>query len=118
MKKENIGFLHNYMFIVWLEAAMWLAAGGFGSIEDIDRSWMKVHDSKVGPFGMLDFVGLNVAVDVGQGLIDRGQQGHWEEIQVFLQTYIDRGRLGVKTGQGFYEYPDPAYAQPGFLDGE
>lgn len=118
MKKENIGFLHNYMFIVWLEAAMWLATGGFGSIEDIDRSWMKVHDAKVGPFGMLDFVGLNVAVDVGQGLIDRGQQGHWEEIQVFLQTYIDQGRLGVKTGQGFYEYPDPAYAQPGFLDGE
>jgi 3-hydroxybutyryl-CoA dehydrogenase len=118
MKKENIGYLHNYMFIVWLEAAMWLAAGGFGSVEDIDRSWMKVHDSKVGPFGMLDIVGLNVAADVGQGLIDKGREGHWEEIQTFLQTYIDEGRLGLKTGQGFYEYPDPAYAQPGFLDGE
>jgi 3-hydroxybutyryl-CoA dehydrogenase len=118
MKKENIGYLHNYMFIVWLEAAMWLAAGGFGSIEDIDRSWMKVHDSKIGPFGMLDMVGLNVAADVGQGLIDRGREGKWEEIQTFLQSYIDQGHLGLKTGQGFYEYPDPAYAQPGFLDGD
>lgn len=117
MKKEHIGFLHNYMFIVWLEAAMWLAAGGFGTIEDIDRSWMKVHDARVGPFGMLDIVGLDVAVDIGQGLLDRGHPGHWEEIREFVQLYIDEGRLGVKTGQGFYTYPDPAYAQPGFLDG-
>ena len=118
MKKENIGYLHNYMFIVWLEAAMWLAAGGFGTIEDIDRSWMKVHDSKAGPFGMLDVVGIDVAVDVGQGMLDRGERGHWEEIREFLKTYTDQGHLGIKTGQGFYTYPDPAYAQPEFLEGE
>jgi len=32
--------------------------------------------------------------------------------------YIDKGRLGVKSGRGFYTYPDPAYARPGFLTGE
>jgi 3-hydroxybutyryl-CoA dehydrogenase len=118
MKKENIGFLHNYMFIALLEAAMWLGAGGFGTVEDIDRSWMKVHDARMGPFGMLDGVGIDVAVDVGQGMLDRGHEGHWEEIREFLKTYTDQGHLGVKAGQGFYTYPDPAYAQPGFLDGE
>jgi 3-hydroxybutyryl-CoA dehydrogenase len=118
MKKEHIGFLHNYMFIVWLEAAMWLAAGGFGTVEDIDRSWMKVHDSSVGPFGMLDFVGLDVAVDVGRGMLDRGHPGHWEETREFLESHIDEGRLGIKTGRGFYEYPDPAYSQPDFLGEE
>jgi 3-hydroxybutyryl-CoA dehydrogenase len=118
MKKENIGFLHNYMFIALLEAAMWLGAGGFGSIEDIDRSWMKVHDARMGPFGMLDMVGIDVAVDVGQGMLDRGHDGHWEEIREFLNTYIEQGHLGVKTGKGFYTYPDPAYAQPEFLEGE
>jgi 3-hydroxybutyryl-CoA dehydrogenase len=118
MKKENIGYLHNYMFIALLESAMWLGAGGFGTIEDIDRSWMKVHDARMGPFGMLDMVGIDVALDVGQGMLDRGHDGHWEEIRKFLSTYIDQGRLGVKTGQGFYTYPDPAYAQPEFLEGE
>jgi len=118
MKKEHVGFLHNYMFIVWLEAAVWLAAGGFGTIEDIDRSWMKVHDSKAGPFGMIDMVGIDVAFDVGQGMLDRGHPGHWEEMREFIAPYIEQGHLGIKTGQGFYTYPDPAYAQPGFLEGE
>lgn len=118
MRKENPGFLHNHMFIAWLEAAMWLAAGGFGSVEDIDRSWMKVHEARVGPFGMLDIVGLDVAVDVGQAMRAKGHPGHWEEIRGFLQRYIDEGRLGIKTGRGFYTYPDAAYSQPGFLDGE
>jgi 3-hydroxybutyryl-CoA dehydrogenase len=118
MKKENPGYLHNYMFIVWLEAAMWLAAGGFGSIEDIDRSWMKTHDSRMGPFAMIDMVGLDVARDVGEAMRDRGQPGHWDEVAEFLQTYIDKGHLGLKAGRGFYSYPDPAYAQPEFLEGE
>jgi len=118
MKKENPGFLHNAMFIAWLETAMWLAAGGFGSIEDIDRSWMKTHDSPRGPFGYLDIVGLDVAKDVGEAMLARGHTGHWNENREFLQSYIDKGHLGIKTGQGFYSYPDPAYRQPDFLEGE
>lgn len=118
MLKEKAGFLHNSMFIAWLEAGMWLAAGGFGSIEDIDRSWMKVHNSAYGPFGALDIVGIDVARDVGNGLRAKGSPGHWEEIERFLQSYIDRGHLGIKTLQGFYSYPEPAFMQPGFLDGE
>ncbi len=118
MKKENPGFLHNSMFIAWLESAMWLAAGDFGSVEDIDRSWMKVHDVPRGPFGYLDVVGLDVAKDVGEAMLARGHPGHWNETRDFLQSYIDKGHLGIKTGQGFYTYPDPAYRQPDFLEGE
>lgn len=118
MKKEKEGFLHNSMLIAWLEAGMWLAAGGYGSVEDIDRSWMKVHNVPVGPFGTLDLVGLDVAMDVGEAQIAKGLPGHWEEIREFLQLYIERGHLGIKTGQGFYSYPDPAYTQPGFLEGK
>jgi 3-hydroxybutyryl-CoA dehydrogenase len=118
MLKEKEGFLHNSMFIAWLESAMWLAAGGFGAIEDIDRSWMRVHKSAYGPFAMLDIVGLDVARDIGNGLQAKGFPGHWEEIERFLQPYIDRGHLGLKTMQGFYSYPNPVYMSPNFLDGE
>jgi 3-hydroxyacyl-CoA dehydrogenase len=34
----------------------------------------------------------------------------------FIRTYLDRGRLGVKSGQGFYSYPDPGYEAPGFVE--
>ncbi|RJP75266.1 MAG: 3-hydroxyacyl-CoA dehydrogenase [Candidatus Abyssobacteria bacterium SURF_17] len=118
MKKEHPGFLHNWMFISWLEAGIWLAAGGYGAIEDIDRSWMKVHNMPYGPFGALDFVGLDVASDIGTGLEGKGHPGHWREIREFLKPYIEKGYLGVKTGRGFYTYPEPAYAQPGFLEEE
>jgi 3-hydroxybutyryl-CoA dehydrogenase len=115
MKKEKEGFLHNSMFIAWLEAGLWLAAGGFGSVEDIDLSWMKVHKSAYGPFGAMDIVGLDIARDIGNGLKAKGFPGHWDEIERFLQPYIDRGNLGIKTMQGFYSYPDPAYMRPNFL---
>jgi 3-hydroxybutyryl-CoA dehydrogenase len=36
----------------------------------------------------------------------------------FKKQYIDKGLLGVKAGKGFYTYPSPAYARPGFLTGE
>jgi 3-hydroxybutyryl-CoA dehydrogenase len=116
MKKEKEGFLHNSIFIAWLEAGLWLAAGGFGSIEDIDRSWMKVHKSAYGPFGAMDIVGLDVARDIGNGLKAKSFPGHWDEIERFLQPYIERGHLGIKTMQGFYSYPDPAYLRPDFIE--
>jgi 3-hydroxybutyryl-CoA dehydrogenase len=34
----------------------------------------------------------------------------------FLKAHVDRGELGVKSGKGFYEYPDPAFAHPDFVD--
>ena len=36
----------------------------------------------------------------------------------FFKGYVDKGWLGVKTGRGFYTYPNPAFQQPGFLTGE
>ena len=36
----------------------------------------------------------------------------------FIRSYVVAGKLGVKCGRGFYEYPEPAYARPGFVDGK
>jgi len=41
----------------------------------------------------------------------------FQKLADFLKTnYIDKGKLGVESGEGFYKYPDPAFNKPGFLD--
>jgi len=80
----------------------------------------------IGPFGLADKVGLKTSLDVYNYVakVLRWSIIHWSirnQIQTcarFLQEYVDKGWLGVKSGRGFYIYPDPAYMQSGFLTGE
>jgi 3-hydroxybutyryl-CoA dehydrogenase len=44
--------------------------------------------------------------------------GQLQHNATFLKSYVDRGELGVKSGKGFYSYPDPAFARPGFVEGQ
>jgi len=117
-EKESYGYVFNAMLNALNRAAVSLAARGVASVEDIDRAWMGVMKTSVGPFGILDVVGLETAWDIttywAKALSDPELQANAD----FLKGYVDRGRLGVKNGRGFYTYPDPAYARPGFLSGD
>ena len=57
LKKEKAGYLHNAMFVALISSGMVFAAMGL-DFKDVDRSWMLNQKSEVGPFGMLDQVGL------------------------------------------------------------
>ena len=115
LKKEKDGYVHNTMYIALLQAAASLVIGGYADIEDVDRSWMAVHHAAAGPFGMLDGVGLDVAMNVAEAQANRGRGEQWRQMADFLRPYVERGELGMKTGKGFYTYPNPAYQQPDFL---
>jgi 3-hydroxybutyryl-CoA dehydrogenase len=88
------------------------------SVEDVDRSVMIVLKMSMGPFGSLDAVGLDTVWHITQ---TKAQLTGDSELQAgadrLKRDYIDKGWLGVKSGRGFYAYPDPAYARPGFLKG-
>jgi len=80
----------------------------------------------LGPFGILDYVGLNVAYDAIDGVLKKAgeeaaandqKMGIMEGIRDNLKAFLDRGDLGMKTGKGFYTYPEPEYQEPGFLEG-
>jgi 3-hydroxybutyryl-CoA dehydrogenase len=120
MKKERPGYIHNALFGGLLGSGMFLAAMGMATVEDIDRTWMISQNSEAGPFGMLDLVGLNVVRDAARASMER-EGGVQDEIQrqVFglIETMIERGDLGMKSGKGFYSYPDPAFSQPEFTAG-
>ncbi len=114
--KENRGYVFNNLSTGLNLASAALVAGYNEPFEDIDRAWMKYHQAPIGPFGILDLVGLNVAYDsVQDHLRFEGENSSFRLMINLLQPFIDRGELGIKTGKGFYTYPDAAYGRPEFL---
>ena len=111
VRKENPGYVFNYMLMAVIGAAGKLRTKEVASIEDIDKSWMVNFHMPMGPFGILDSIGLDTAWHVTHNLEDAGSQA----FAALLKTYIDAGKLGEKTGEGFYTYPAPAYKDPDFL---
>ncbi|MBS4071164.1 MAG: 3-hydroxyacyl-CoA dehydrogenase [Algoriphagus sp.] len=111
VKKENPGYIFNTMLMALIGAAGKLLTREVGSIEDIDRSWMVNFHMPMGPFGILDSIGLDTAWHVTHKMPDAASQA----FASLLKTYIDQGKLGEKTGEGFYSYPNPIYRNPDFV---
>lgn len=111
VKKENPGYIFNTMLMALIGAAGKLLTREVGSIEDIDRSWMVNFHMPMGPFGILDSIGLDTAWHVTHKMPDAASQA----FAALLKTYIDQGKLGEKSGEGFYSYPNPTYKKQNFL---
>lgn len=117
-RRESSGYVFNTMLSALNGAALELAAGGVAAVEDVDRAWMGIMKMPIGPFGIMDAVGLDTVwkiIDFWAGATGDNQLRVNAD---FVKGYLDRGRLGQKVGAGFYDYPDPAFRAPGFLEGE
>lgn len=110
VKKENPGYIFNTMLMALIGAAGKLKTRDVAEIEDIDKSWMVNFHMPMGPFGILDSIGLETAWHVTHNMPDAASQAFTK----LLKTYIDQGKLGEKTGEGFYKYPNPSYRDPNF----
>jgi 3-hydroxybutyryl-CoA dehydrogenase len=110
-KTEFPGFVFNNLLMMLNGTAIALAANGVASLEDIDRAWMQATRMDIGPFGIMDGIGLDTAYRVTElrAQLTRDPQG-LKNAQ-FLKQYVEAGRLGIKTGAGFYEYPQPSDQQ-------
>ncbi len=119
LKKENPSYVGNVLINAMSNVAFRLFKDGVASAEDIDRAAMIVMGTRMGPFGLWDFDGLDTIWQIAQtnarisGDPEAQANADW-----FKKEYIDKGWLGVKSGRGFYTYPDPAFSRPGFLTGE
>ena len=116
LRQEHNGYVFNSMYGALNTAAIALAQQGVASIEDIDRSWMHITKAPVGPLGALDAVGLDTVWTITDYWARQLGDEQLRANAAFLKEYVDRGDLGVKAGRGFYTYPEPAYAQPGFIE--
>ncbi|MFM9839267.1 MAG: 3-hydroxyacyl-CoA dehydrogenase [Cyclobacteriaceae bacterium] len=111
VKKESPGYIFNFMLMALIGAAGRLKTKDIGSIEDIDKSWMVNFNMPMGPFGILDSVGLDTAWRVTKDRDDSSSKSFSE----LLKSYVDQGKLGEKSGEGFYKYPNPIFKDIDFL---
>jgi len=108
LRKEQNGYIINSLLVPWCTAALDLQVRGVSDFESIDRTWMITLQTGLGPFGMMDRMGLGVVHHVATLI------GAHDSARYLDDELIRHGHLGVASGQGFYSYPDPAFAQPGF----
>ena len=101
LKKEIWGFIVNRILFAASEEAMHLLEGGYASAEDIDVAVQKGLNWPMGPFHLLDFSGLDIFYGA---MVDRHRLGDGPEPPEVLRRLVDEGKLGKKTGQGFFEY--------------
>ena len=99
------------MLMALLGAAGALVTYDVSSIEDVDRSWMGNFKMETGPFGILDAIGLDTAWHITNTQSDIKSK----KFAALLKTYVDNGKSGVKTGEGFYKYPNPAFKDKNFV---
>jgi 3-hydroxybutyryl-CoA dehydrogenase len=118
LQKESPGYVFNAMLGPLLKAAAGLVARGVATPEDVDRAFMGIMRTKVGPMGMMDLIGLDTVYRVtiaGMGLPGAKPEPGLQKVLDLVQGMMAADHLGVKTGRGFYEYPNPAYTHPDFL---
>ncbi len=117
LKKEQHGYVFNTMLTELLGSALGLASKQVASFEDIDRAWMGIMKTAVGPFGIMDSVGLDTVCKITDYWACKTNDPKSMANAAYLKTFVEKGDLGVKTGRGFYAYPDPAFLKPDFMGG-
>lgn len=107
LKKEQPAYILNSLLVPFLSAAEGLWADDVADFETIDLTWRLATGAPLGPFQILDIVGLTTAYNIG--LMDPRSkdintiQG---KVSVALKKKIDAGELGVNSGKGFYDYSE------------
>ena len=116
VKKELLGFCFNRVWRAIKREVLYMWANDFVDFRDVDRAWMKFsgREDRYGPFGRMDSIGLDVIYDI-EMVYYRNSKDPKDHPPEALKQKIDKGELGVKTGKGFYSYPDPEYLQKDFL---
>jgi len=105
LHKEQPGYILNSMLVPFLNSGMSLWANEVADPETIDLTWRLATSAPVGPFQILDIVGLVTAYNINQMKPDASVEGTTTyKIGKLLKEKIDKGEIGVNAGKGFYEY--------------
>ena len=102
---DNSGFIVNRLLVPYLLDAVRAYEEGVGSIEDIDRGMQLGCGHPMGPLTLLDFVGLDTTYYIANIMFEEYREKRFAPPPL-LKRMVKAGRLGRKSGRGFYEYPE------------
>lgn len=116
LDKEQPGYIMNSLLAPFIDAGLQLLAKEVADPHTIDKTWMIVTGAPVGPFGILDTIGITTAYNITKMSAERTQSPvRFKAVKYLKEQLIDQNKLGAATGEGFYSYPNPAYMNPDFL---
>lgn len=101
-KKDMAGFIVNRILIPWLNSALNTVYEGIATPEDVDKAMKLGTNVPMGPFELLDFVGLDTTLHILEYM--KQELGPAYQPSPWLKDLVRAGRLGRKTGRGVYEY--------------
>lgn len=107
VKKEKSGYLLNSMLVPLLFSGMDLYVNGISDPESIDKAWVLGTGAPKGPFQILDIVGLTTAYNIVSMYVKIPSflaPYNFKGMAKMLKEYIDAGKLGMASGEGFYKY--------------
>jgi 3-hydroxybutyryl-CoA dehydrogenase len=115
VKKEILGFCFNSVWRAVKRQSLFMWANEYVDFRDIDRAWMIFTGMTQGPFALMDTVGLDVVREIEMVYYNESKDPKDKPPDALVEK-IKKGELGVKSGKGFYTYPDPEFTQPEFLN--
>jgi 3-hydroxybutyryl-CoA dehydrogenase len=101
--KDRSGFIVNMLLVPYLMAAVRMYEDGFASREDIDNGMKLGCGHPMGPLTLCDFIGLDVLYAVCDSLYEEFKRDEYAPPPL-MKRMVASGRLGRKSGRGFYEY--------------
>jgi 3-hydroxybutyryl-CoA dehydrogenase len=100
---DRAGFVVNALLFPYLNNAVRMLESGTASMEGIDTAMQGGCNFPMGPFALLDLVGLDTSVSILDALYEEFRDPNYAAVPL-LRRMVTAGRLGRKSGQGFYSY--------------
>jgi 3-hydroxybutyryl-CoA dehydrogenase len=110
LTSDRAGFIVNRLLVPYLLDAVHALEEGFGSIEDIDQGMKLGCNYPMGPFTLLDFVGIDTTYYIAEILFNEYREKRFAP-PTLIKRMVTAGMYGRKTGKGFYDYTDPRNPQ-------
>ena len=100
---DRSGFVVNALLVPYLLSAIRMVEAGFATVEDVDKAVAAGLSHPMGPLRLSDLVGLDTLKLIADKLYDEFKEPHYGPPPLLLRM-VEAGRLGKKSGQGFYSY--------------
>lgn len=105
LHKEQPGYILNTLLVPLLNSGLYLWAAGIADPQTVDLTWRTATGAPMGPFQILDTVGVTTAYNIVSMKPESKDPSTIEGlIAGKLKTMIDEGKLGINAGEGFYNY--------------